>query len=149
MRITTLNAYNPVALLMEKPGRSEHEARWLEAPDAALLLAAAARLPAVETSAGLSSGAELAYPLVATFLLTGGRSAEVLGLELDDVSFDRSVITIRPNAWRRLKTRTSHHVVPLWPQLSPKSYGLTCSGHASSAGASCCSPPSWTAASNC
>jgi len=29
-----------------------------------------------------------------------------------------SVITIRPNAWRRLKTRTSHRVVPLWPQLS-------------------------------
>jgi integrase len=42
----------------------------------------------------------------------------VFGLELDDVSFDRSVITIRPNGWRRLKTRTSHRVVPLWPQLS-------------------------------
>jgi integrase len=42
----------------------------------------------------------------------------VFGLELDDVSFDRSVMTIRPNAWRRLKTRTSQRVVPLWPQLS-------------------------------
>jgi integrase len=42
----------------------------------------------------------------------------VFGLELDDVSFDRRLITIRPNAWRRLKTRTSHRVIPLWPQLS-------------------------------
>jgi integrase len=108
--------YNPVASLMEKPGRTEQEARWLEVPT--LLLAAAANLPAVETAAGLSIGAALAYPLVATFLLTGGRSAEVFGLELDDVSFDRSVIAFRPNAWRRLKTRTSHRVVPLWPQLS-------------------------------
>ena len=110
--------YNPVGALMEKPGRSEHEARWLEVPDAALLLAAAAGLPSVATAAGEAIGAELAYPLVATFLLTGGRSAEVFGLELDDVSFDRRLITIRPNAWRRLKTRTSHRVVPLWPQLS-------------------------------
>ena len=56
-------------------------------------------------------------PSSATFLLTGGRSAEVLGLELDDVSFDRRTITFRPNDWRRLKTRTSWRVVPLFPQL--------------------------------
>jgi integrase len=54
---------------------------------------------------------------VALFLLTGGRFSEVVGLELDDVSFDRKTVTIRPNAWRRLKTRGSHRVVPLWPQL--------------------------------
>jgi integrase len=113
-----LPGYNPVAALMEKPGRSEHEARWLEVPDAALLLAGAAGLPPVTTPVGEAIGAELAYPIVAMFLLTGGRSAEVFGFELDDVSFDRRVITIRPNAWRRLKTRTSHRVIPLWPQLS-------------------------------
>jgi integrase len=28
-----------------------------------------------------------------------------------------SVVTFRPNAWRRLKTGTSHRSVPLWPQL--------------------------------
>ena len=39
------------------------------------------------------------------------------GLELDDVSFDRRTITIRPNRWRRLETRTSHRVIPLWPRL--------------------------------
>jgi integrase len=42
----------------------------------------------------------------------------VLGLELDDLSFDRQTITIRPNAYRRLKTRTSWRVVPLSPQLA-------------------------------
>nr|MBA2302182.1 site-specific integrase [Acidobacteriota bacterium] len=58
-----------------------------------------------------------AHVLVALFLLTGCRFREVAGLELDDVSFDRRTITIRPNRWRALKTRTSHRVIPLWPQL--------------------------------
>lgn len=43
--------------------------------------------------------------------------SEALGLELDDVSFDRKTVTFRPNRWRGLKNRTSHRVVPLWPQL--------------------------------
>ncbi len=47
--------------------------------------------------------AMLGYPLVATYLLTGGRESKVTGLELD-VSVDRRTITFRPNAWRRLKT---------------------------------------------
>jgi Phage integrase family len=55
--------------------------------------------------------------LLALFLLTGCRFREMAGLELHDVSFDRRTITIRPNRWRRLKTRTSHRVIPLWPQL--------------------------------
>ena len=41
----------------------------------------------------------------------------MLGLEVDDISFDRRTVTFRANAWRRLKTRTSHRTVPLWPQL--------------------------------
>jgi integrase len=57
------------------------------------------------------------HPLIATFLLTGGREAEVLGLEVGDVNFERKTITFRPNGWRRLKTPTSFRVVPLWPQL--------------------------------
>ena len=56
-------------------------------------------------------------PILATFLLTGGRKSEVLGLEQDDVSFDRRAITFRPNSYRRLKSRSSHRTVPLWPQL--------------------------------
>ena len=58
-----------------------------------------------------------AYPLIATMLLTGGRRDEVLGLEVDDVSLERKTVTFRPNRWRRLKTKRSHRVVPLWPQL--------------------------------
>ncbi len=50
-------------------------------------------------------------------LLTGGRETEVLGVEVDDVSLDRGVVTFRPNEWRRLKTASSHRSVPLWPQL--------------------------------
>ena len=33
------------------------------------------------------------------------------------MSFDRRTVTFRPNEHRRLKTRTSHRTVPLWPQL--------------------------------
>jgi len=57
------------------------------------------------------------YPLIATYLLTGGRESEVLGLEVGDVNFERKTIPFRPNDWRRLKTRTSHRTVPLWPQI--------------------------------
>ena len=57
------------------------------------------------------------YPIIATYLLTGGREKEVLGLEVEDISFDRGTVTFRPNRWRRLKTATGHRTVPLWPQL--------------------------------
>ena len=36
---------------------------------------------------------------------------------MEDLSLDRGTVTFRPNAWRRLKTETSHRSVPLWPQL--------------------------------
>ena len=110
--------FNPVAAFREKPRPPQREAQWLEVPDAALLLESARTLPTVETAAGQGIGAALAYPLLATFLLSGGRRAEVLGLELDDVSFDRGTVTFRPHAHRRLKTRTSWRVVPLFPQLA-------------------------------
>ncbi|MEZ0334927.1 MAG: tyrosine-type recombinase/integrase, partial [Gemmatimonadales bacterium] len=109
--------FNPVAALMDKPTIVRREARWLEVPEAALFLEAARTLPTVVTAAGEGIGGELAAPLIGTFLLTGGRLKEVLGLELDDVSFDRRTVTFRPNSWRRLKTQTSWRVVPLWPQL--------------------------------
>lgn len=70
--------FNPVAVLREKPAAGQREARWLEVPDAALLLESARTLPPVITPAGEAIGADLAYPLLATFLLTGGRRAEVL-----------------------------------------------------------------------
>jgi integrase len=42
----------------------------------------------------------------------------VYGVDLDDVSFERETVTIRPNHWRRLKTKGSARTIPLWPQLA-------------------------------
>jgi integrase len=106
--------YNPAAAILEKPtGTGRRESPYLEVHDAALLLEAARRKLAPRGG----HRADHAYALLATFLLTGGREAEVLGLEVSDVSFDRKTITFRPNAWRRLKTKRSYRTVPLWPQL--------------------------------
>jgi len=109
------SGYDPVGDLLEKPKARRMEARWLEVPDAALLLEAG-RLyrPRPNNKRPFIT---FAHELVGTFLLTGGRESEVLGLEVADVSFDRGVVTFRPNEWRRLKTSTSHRSVPLWPQL--------------------------------
>ena len=103
--------YNPIGAMLEKPIGRPQEARWLEVPDAALLLEAARTYRAPE------DGTQFGYPLIATALLTGARETELYGLELDDVSFQRKTVTFRPNQWRRLKTKGSQRIVPLWPQL--------------------------------
>jgi len=105
--------YNPVSALMDKPRETRREARWLEVHDAALYLESA-RTWKPDRDA---HACPFPYALVATFLLTGGRTSEVLGLEVGDVSFDRRTVTFRPNVHRRLKTRSAHRTVPLWPQL--------------------------------
>ncbi|HEY7504632.1 MAG TPA: hypothetical protein VH700_11070 [Gemmatimonadales bacterium] len=97
---------------MAKPARNQ----YLEVHDAALLLEAARSLPPPATNPDALS-TTYAHALVATYLLTGGRHDEVLGLELGDVSFDRRRITFRPNRWRRLKNQQSRRNVPPWPQL--------------------------------
>lgn len=97
---------------MEKPTANRREAEWLEVHEAALLLEAARK-----HSPGIDWGTVPIYPILATFLLTGGRKSEVLGLEVGDVSFERKTVTFRPNRYRRLKSATSHRPVPLWPQL--------------------------------
>jgi len=129
--------YNPVAAMMDKPQSRAAEAEWLEVHDAALLLESA-RIVQAEREAWLEKyqrwldsgspgkrpemegGAYVEapiYPILATFLLTGGRRSEVFGLAVTDVSFSRNTVTFRPNSFRSLKTRASHRVVPLWPQL--------------------------------
>lgn len=107
------SGFNPVASLLEKPTPERTEPEWLEIHEAALLLEAARTYEPDEEQEAIS----FAYPLVATFLLTGGRRAEVLGLEVSDVSFDRKTVRFRPNEHRRLKTDSSDRSVPLWPQL--------------------------------
>ncbi|MEX2530805.1 MAG: tyrosine-type recombinase/integrase [Gemmatimonadota bacterium] len=115
--------YNPVSALQEKPtGYSRGEAKFFEVPEAALLLEAARILDRDRGGDPGSQGNRATatpglHPIVATFLLTGGRRAEVLGLEVEDVSFDRGILHFRPNPHRGLKTSTSVRTVPLWPQL--------------------------------
>jgi integrase len=89
--------FSPVSAMMEKPAGVRREARWLEVPDAALLLESARTLPSSTRRDALPG--PFVHALLATFLLTGARSGEVLGLEVSDVSFDRRTVTIRPNAW--------------------------------------------------
>jgi integrase len=106
-------SYNPVRDLLDKPTARRVEARWLEVYDAALLLESCRTYQSKRPDLCLP----YLYPLVATYLLTGGRRREVLGLEVSDVNFERKVVTFRPSAWRRLKSATSHRSVPLFPQL--------------------------------
>ena len=115
--------YNPVSMLQEKPsGRWKGGAAFFEVADAALLLEAARIVEAREKREDGSEGNRVKatpglHSIVATFLLTGGRSSEVLGLDIEDVSFDRELVRFRPNEHRGLKTHTSRRDVPLWPQL--------------------------------
>jgi integrase len=109
--------FNPVSAMMDKPVGGKRDAKWLVVHHAALVLESARTLaPDPWHKDALPAGT--AHALIATFLLTGARSAEVLGLEVDDISFERETVTIRQNDWRRLKTLTSARVVPLWPQLA-------------------------------
>lgn len=103
---------NPVRDMSDKPKAPKHRERtWLEPGEGARLLKAAAGL------------GHLPYlrPILAAFLLTGGRKMEVLGLEVRDVELgrdgDRGKVRFRDNGRRRLKH--AHHArrVPLWPQL--------------------------------
>ena len=104
---------NPVADMYSKPTEERRDARFLEAHEAALLLESARTYKAPVDDGGFP----WMYPLLATFLLTGGRKSEVLGLEVDDVSLAHGKLYFRPNRWRTLKTRGSERSAPLWPQL--------------------------------
>lgn len=108
------SGYNPISSLVNKPTADRQEARWLEVPEAALLLESARTFEPKRAGGALDGQI---HPLLATFLLTGGRKSEVLGLDVEDLSFDRRRLHFRPNAHRRLKTSTSTRVVPMWPQL--------------------------------
>ncbi len=110
--------HDPVGELMEdKPKIERVEASWLEIHDAALLLEAARTLPPGRAG---GRGEVPIYPLLATYLLTGGRSDEVLGLEVSDVSFQRKTVRFHKTPFRTGKggkTAGADRIVPLWPQL--------------------------------
>jgi integrase len=106
---------NPVHALMDKPVAAPQEAEWLTVADAALLLEAARTYEPKRDDIAIPAGR--LHAIIATFLLTGGRKSEVLGLTIEDVSFDLGKVFFRPHQHRRLKTKTSRRWVPLWPQL--------------------------------
>jgi integrase len=56
------------------------------------------------------------YPLVSTYLHTGGRKTEVLGLELQDIDFRKRLVRFVSNQWRDIKDYDERSV-PLWPGL--------------------------------
>lgn len=107
---TTLN---PVAAWSEKPRASRREAPWLELHEIALILESARTYTPLPGRGAVP----FVYPLIATFALTGARFTEVVAREVEDISFDRRRIMIRPNRWSRLKTGGSQRVIRLWPQL--------------------------------
>jgi integrase len=110
--------FNPATDISDAPSPSQDEwdetGAWLEVWEAALVLQAAKHY---EPGRGPFAAIPFMYPLVATYLLTGARDAEVKGLELADLSFERGVVSIRRNQWRGLKTKRSRREVPMWPQL--------------------------------
>ncbi|MEX0912248.1 MAG: tyrosine-type recombinase/integrase, partial [Gemmatimonadota bacterium] len=114
---------NPVGDMYRKPTENRVEAEYLEPHEAALLLEAARTYQPEGEERQDHGGAISAKPnpymhaILAAFLLTGGRKSEVLGLEVDDVSFKLGKVYIRSNRWRRLKTKGSKRSIPLWPQL--------------------------------
>lgn len=108
---------NPVRNLTVTPVVDRPEAQFYEPAEVWELLEAARSYDAGRPGSFL-------YPIMATFAYTGGRQAEVLGLEIEDVDFDsvvakgvKGAIYFRPNTWRGLKNRGSKRTVPMWPDL--------------------------------
>src|SRR5256886_6540172 len=73
------SGYDPVGDFDEKPSPRRGEAKWLELPDSAVLLEAARTHRPASGQGGWRPGS-FAYQLIATFLPTGGRAAEGLGV---------------------------------------------------------------------
>lgn len=105
--------HRPSEGLMNRPEVEDEEAQWLDGPTATLLLQAARLYEPKRPDVAVAC----AYTIIAALVPTGMRPAEGLGLLIEDIDFDRKRISVRRNQYRRLKTRRSRRVVPLWPQL--------------------------------
>jgi integrase len=103
------NDYNPWRTIPrhDRPKAPRTTTEFLETHEAARLISACDKVKTRYVSL---------RTLVSTFLLTGGRLAEVLGLEVGDIDFDRKTVRFRPNQWRPLKAGDERSV-RLWPQL--------------------------------
>jgi integrase len=108
---------NPVANLTVRPEVRRTEAQFFEPEEVWSILEASREYDARRPGSYM-------YPLLMMLAYTGGRKAEILGLEIQDVEFDAvavrdiaGAIKIRPNRWRRLKNYGSERTVPIWPDL--------------------------------
>lgn len=107
--------YNPVAALLTKPTAERKEVEPLQIDEASLLLEAAFLWRDEQPGRRI---VPCIYPLLATFLMTGGRQSEVTGLHVEDLLFDQRLIAFRENTDRSsLKTKGSRRFVPMPPQL--------------------------------
>lgn len=138
-----LIGHNPVKDVTTKPrGRNGAVVTWLSPAEAGRLLDAAARIDAetrraksvVEAyRAARARGETVAPPtnevfaaarrfahceaLIATFLYSGGRLMEVLGLDVADLDFEGKRVHFRPNAHRTLKKAHHKRKVVFWRPL--------------------------------
>ena len=100
---------NPAAVLVGKPNGVPVDGGWLTARQGALLVAMAEKLAAAKHLHPMAARLILAY------LTSGLREREMLGLVHDDCG--ATMLRVRENRWRRLKTKASSRDVPMWPQL--------------------------------
>lgn len=98
---------------LSRANENATEEVWLENGEAARVIEAAKAMEGDPHSRCYRNLQEL----IATYLLTGGRRAEVFGLTREDIDLDHNEVVFRPNDWRGLKTRHSDRRVPLWSQL--------------------------------
>lgn len=105
---------NPVATLFTRPANDATETLWLEVPEVAAILefAKAWRSPRHDLAI------PYLYEILAMFFYTGCRAAEIFGMCIGDIDFDREIIHVRVNDLRRVKTRTSARIIPLFPELA-------------------------------
>lgn len=102
--------YNPWRKLSRQDRPSlprQSRTDFLETYEAHALLQAAVHLGLVEIPVAA---------LASAYLHTGGRKAEVLGLEIDDIDFTRKLIRFASNQWRTIKDYDERSV-PMWPAL--------------------------------
>ncbi|MES2522649.1 MAG: tyrosine-type recombinase/integrase [Gemmatimonadota bacterium] len=102
--------YNPWRALKrrERPSLpTQSRTEFLEIDEAHELLQACIGLPLTEIPL---------HAMLATYLYTGGRKAEVLGLEWKDIDFVAKTVRIAANTWRSIKD-VDERTVPLAPQL--------------------------------
>src|SRR2546425_590969 len=88
------SGYDPVGDFDEKPSPARGEAKWLEIPDAALLLEAARTYRPTPGKGGWRP-VPFAYEMIATFLLTGGGGARGLRLAGEGVTRRRGGVAVR------------------------------------------------------